>query len=50
MINHMKLKTLISFPNPGDEFLKPMEGPSVYLIEFTIRNPVFPRIEIAEIS
>jgi hypothetical protein len=50
MINDMKLKTLISFPNPGDQFLKPMKGPSIYFIKFRIRNAVFLRIEVVEIS
>jgi tRNA A37 methylthiotransferase MiaB len=50
VVNDMEFKTLIGFPDPEDELLEPMKGPSVYLIEFMIGNPVFRRIEVVEIS
>jgi hypothetical protein len=50
VVNDVEFKTFIGFPNPEDELLKPMKGPSVYLLEFTIGDPIFLRIKVIEVS
>jgi hypothetical protein len=50
VINDVKLKMLVGLPNPLDQFLKSVEGPSVYLMDLLIGPLVFFWNEVIQVS
>src|SRR4030042_2277712 len=50
MVNRVELKMFVSLANPGNEFLKLVECPSVHLMEIMTGNPFFLGIEVVQIS
>jgi hypothetical protein len=49
MVDRVELETLITLANPGDEFLKLMECPSVHFMKLITGNAFFLRMEVVKI-